>query len=254
MTSFLAALAFLTRIPVPGSVDRSMTRVATAQAWFPAVGLIIGLLLLGADEAAGRALPPSSADVLLVVALVIITGGLHLDGLSDAADGLFGGQTPERRLEIMRDAHVGAFGVIAIICVLAMKWAGLHALPGGVRAEAIVLTPCVARFAVVLPALIAPAARADGLGAAMRAHAPFAHVIAMAFALTAAVFLLGMGGVYVVAVAMGCAIAIALTAKRMAGGMTGDLYGATIEISEAVTLLFIGAMANRGWIEAAAFA
>ena len=254
MTSFFAAFAFLTRIPVPRNVDRSMTRVAAAQAWFPAVGLIIGLLLLGIDEAANRALPRASVDVLLVVALVIVTGGLHLDGLSDAADGLFGGHTPAQRLEIMRDVHIGAFGVIAIICVLAMKWAGFQSLPGDVRAEAIVLAPCVARFAVLLPALLAPPARAEGLGAAMREHPPFAVVIAMAIALAAAMLLLGVGGAYVMACAIVCAAGVAFVARRMAGGITGDLYGATIEISEAVTLLFIGAMANRGWIEAAAFA
>jgi adenosylcobinamide-GDP ribazoletransferase len=248
--SFLAALAFLTRVPVPRSIDRSMARVAAAQAWFPVVGLLIGLMLLGIDEAASRALPHASVDVLLVVALVIITGGLHLDGLSDAADGVFGGRTREQRLHIMRDVHIGAFGVIAIVCVLAMKWAGFESLPGDVRAEAIVLAPCVARFAVLLPAVFIEPARAEGLGAALREHPPFAVVTAGAVALIASVALLGFGGAAAVVCAAGCAAGIGLIARAMVGGMTGDLYGASIEVAEAVTLLFIGALANRNWIEA----
>jgi adenosylcobinamide-GDP ribazoletransferase len=250
VTSFFAALAFLTRIPVPRGIDRSMTRVAAGQAWFSAVGLIIGLMLLGLDDAASRALPRSSVDVMLVVALVVITGGLHLDGLSDAADGLFGGDTPQRRLEIMRDVHIGAFGVIAVISVLALKWAGFQSLPGDVRTEAIVLAPCVARFAVLVPAAIVPPARPDGLGAALHAHPRFAVVAAGTLALLASGALLGIGGAYAVVCGIACALAVGALATKLAGGVTGDTHGAAIEIAEAMTLLFVGALANRNWIEA----
>jgi adenosylcobinamide-GDP ribazoletransferase len=250
VSSFVAALAFLTRIPVPRRIDRSMARVAAGQIWFPAVGLLIGLLLLIVDEAAGRALPRSAVDVLLVVAVVVITGGLHLDGLSDAADGLLGGHTREQRLEIMRDVHIGAFGVTAIACVLAMKWAGFQSLPGVVRTEAIVLVPCAARFGVLAAAAAFPSARADGLGAALREHQRFAVVAAGTTALVASIALLGAGGAYLVGAAIVCAVALGAHATRLAGGVTGDTHGATIEITEAATLLLIGAMANRGWIDA----
>jgi adenosylcobinamide-GDP ribazoletransferase len=210
-------------------------------------------MLLGVDEAASRALPRSSVDVLLVVALVVITGGLHLDGLSDAADGLFGGDSQERRLAIMRDVHIGAFGVIAIVCVLAMKWAGLQSLPGDVRAEAIVLAPCLARFAVLAPAAVFAPARKSGLGATLHTHPRFAVVMAGGVALASAVVLLGIGGAYAFGCAMACALALGWYASRMLGGVTGDTHGATIEITEAVTLLFLAALTDRGWIDAAAF-
>jgi adenosylcobinamide-GDP ribazoletransferase len=251
--TFFAALGFLTRIPIPRSIDRSMERVAAGQAWFSAVGLLIGVMLIGVDEATSPALPRGAVDVLIVVALVIVTGGLHLDGLSDAADGILGGGTRERRLEIMRDAHIGAFGVVAIVCVLALKWAGLQSLPGAVRGEAIVLVPCLARFAVLVPAAAFAPARASGLGAALHTHPRFAVVMAGTVALAAAVVLLGLGGAYAFACAMACALALGWYAVRMVGGVTGDTHGATIEITEAITLLFIAALANRGWIEAAAF-
>jgi adenosylcobinamide-GDP ribazoletransferase len=252
--TFLAALAFLTRIPVPAGVERSMARVSAGQAWFPAVGLIIGLILLGVDEAAGRALPRTSVDALLVVALVVITGGLHLDGLSDAADGLLGGDTPKRRLAIMRDVRTGTFGVVAIVSVLLLKWAGFQSLPGGVRAEAIVLTPCLARAAIPLSAAVFPAARPEGLAAALAARSRASVALAGAAATIASVALLGAGGAYLLVCSGACALAIGWSATRLAGGVTGDVHGATIETTEATALLFIGALAHRGWVDAWAFA
>lgn len=251
---FLVALEFLTRIRVRRTPLTEMPELARSQAWFPAVGLIIGALLLAVDRVATRALPLPTVDVMIVVALVIITGALHLDGLADAADGLFGGATPERRLEIMRDVHAGTYAVVAVASVLALKWAGLAAIPGDVRFEALVLTPCLARLALLIVAAAFPYARSDGLGASFRAHAPAALVAGAATTTLAATALLGVGGLFVVAFAATSGLAVGAVAVRMVGGMTGDLYGATIEISEAVTLLFLGAMANRGWIEAAAFA
>jgi adenosylcobinamide-GDP ribazoletransferase len=247
----LAAVAFLTRLPVPAHPDRA--QIAGALGWFPAVGLLIGALLLVVDRLAMRALPPNAVDVLLVVALVVITGALHLDGLADSADGLFGGYTPERRLEIMRDPRTGSFGVVAIVCVLAMKWAGFNALPSDVRVEGIVLAPCLARFAL-LPAIAAfPYARDDGLATGYREQAGVALIVGGTTALIAGGVLLNVGGVYAIVFAAACGLAIGALATRMIGGVSGDTFGATVEISEALVLLLIAALANRGWIEALLF-
>jgi adenosylcobinamide-GDP ribazoletransferase len=227
-----------------------MTDVARSQAWFPAVGLIIGFVLVGVDRAAMRAVPPPSVDVLVVVALVIVTGALHLDGLADTADGLFGGSTPARRLEIMRDVHSGTYAVAAIVSVLALKWAGLAALPGDVRLEALVLAPCLARAALLAATAVFPYARPTGMGAAFREQAPTALLLGAATASAASVALLGASALYAIAFATACALSIGALATRMAGGMTGDVYGATIEVTEALLLLFIAAFANRGWIDA----
>lgn len=246
----LDAIAFLTRLPVPDARP-GMPRVAAAQPWFAAVGLLAGAILVGADRIAMRALPPASVDVLLVLLLVAITGALHLDGLADAADGLLGGQTRERRLEIMRDVHAGTYAVVAIVSVLALKWAGLTALPAGVRVEALLLTPCLARFSLVVAAML-PYARAEGLGSPFRRYAwPWGIAASGATAAAASFTLFGAGGVLVLAFAAAVPLVLGWLALRAIGGVTGDVFGATVEITEALTLLLIAALAQRGWIDAA---
>jgi adenosylcobinamide-GDP ribazoletransferase len=251
MNSFLVAVEFLTRLSVRRTPRGDLDEVARSQIWFPAIGLLIGAVLVAIDRLAIKALPAVSVDVLLVVALALITGGLHLDGLADAADGLFGGYTTERRLEIMRDVHAGSFAIIAVVSALALKWAGLAALPPNVRTETLLVVPCAARFAMLLSVAAFPYARVEGMGAIQHQRAG-AVVVAVggATAAVAAVLLLGVGGVYALALAIGVALGVAFVAKRMVGGMTGDLYGATVEISEVALLLFIAAFADRGWIDA----
>jgi adenosylcobinamide-GDP ribazoletransferase len=246
----LAALEFLTRLRVRPTPPGDMRRVAAAQGWFPAVGFILGALLLGIDRLASRALPEPSVDVLLVVALAALTGGLHLDGLGDAADGMLGGRDRKQRLAIMRDVHAGTYAVIAIVGVLALKWAGLAAMPRAVRFEALLLVPCLARMAMVIGAAAFPYARNEGVGAAFHdAALPVPVIVAGTTAVAAAVVLLGAGGPIAAAFAVCCALAVGVYARQSIGGMTGDVYGATAEIAEAALFLLIAALATRGWVE-----
>lgn len=229
-----------------------MDDVARSSAWFPAVGLLLGAIVLAVDRLAMRALPPNAVDVLLVVAMVVLTGALHLDGLADAADGLFGGGDPTHRLEIMRDVHTGTFGVVAVACVLALKWAGYNAHPSDIRVEGILLAPCVSRMAMLTAIAAFPYARAEGAGTGFRGQAwPFAWTFGAATMLVAAIALLGWSGLLVAAFAAGSALVLgALTARLLGGGLTGDVYGAIVEVTEACVLLFIAAMAQRGWVDA----
>jgi adenosylcobinamide-GDP ribazoletransferase len=248
---FLTALAFLTRLPLRPDVPHSLPDVARAQGWFPAVGLFLGALLWAFDRLALHALPEASVDVLLVVALAALSGALHLDGLADAADGLFGGQDRESRLAIMRDVHRGTYAIVAVAGVLALKWAGLIGLPADVRVEAIVLTPCLGRYGTLVATATFPYAREDGVGAGFREHAfPGALVFGTLVTLVASVLLLGAGGLLVAAFVVGCALAIGFACTRAVGGMTGDLYGATVEVTEAFALLFIASLAAHRWVEA----
>jgi adenosylcobinamide-GDP ribazoletransferase len=247
----LPAVAFLTRVPVPGGRTIALGDVARSQAWFALVGLGIGAMLVGFDRLAMRALPDPSVDVVLVVALAAVTGALHLDGLADTADGLLGGAIRERRLEIMRDVHAGTYGIVALVSVLALKWAGLSALPASVRVEALLIVPCMARCGLVVCAAAFPYAREQGLGRGFRRHAwPVGMTAATMLAAVAGVALLGVGGLYALGCGMGVALSVGWIATRLAGGVTGDVFGAVVEVSEAVLLLFIAAMANRGWIDA----
>jgi adenosylcobinamide-GDP ribazoletransferase len=246
---FLAALEFLTRLRVRRTPAGDMRRVAGAQAWFPVVGLLIGALLLAIDHVASRALPVASVDVLLVVALVAVTGGLHLDGLADAADGLFGGRDRQQRLEIMRDVHAGTFAIVVIVSVMALKWAGLDALPRNVRYEALLLAPCLARLAMVIAAAAFPYARSEGVGMAFHdAARPLVLALACGVGTVASVAMLGAGGLALVGFAAASALAIGTYARRSVGGMTGDLYGATAELTEAGLFLLVAALATRGWL------
>ncbi len=246
---FFAALEFLTRLRVRRTPAGDIRTVAAAQGWFPVVGLLLGALLLGIDRLASRALPEASVDVLLVVALAALTGGLHLDGLGDAADGMLGGRDRGERLAIMRDVHAGSFAVIAVVSVMALKWAGLAAMPRAVRFEAILLVPCLARFAMVAGAAAFPYARDEGVGAAFHdAARPVPLIAAGGTALAASIVLLGAGGIIALGFALCCALAVGVYARRSIGGMTGDVYGATAEITEAGLFLLVAALAARGWL------
>lgn len=249
MSSFFAAVAFLTRVPIPRRRVAFAGVPAAAQGWFPAVGLVIGGVLVGLERLCRLALPDSTNAVVLVVALVVITGGLHLDGLADAADGLLGGRDRERRLEIMHDVHAGTYAVLALVSVLALKAAGIAALPGAVHWQALLLTPCLARFAMVVTSAAFPYAREEGLGSAFHESATAPRLaFAAGTAVVAALVLFGATGVGMVAFVAGLALAIGVVARRAVGGMTGDLYGATIEITEALLLLCIAAVGGQGWL------
>src|SRR6195256_6426160 len=162
MGGFFSALQFLTRIPVP----RGEYRLEEGVVWLPVVGLVLGAILAGVDWGL-RALTfdPLVVSTLVVVLLLVLSGALHADGLMDTCDAVFGHASPERRLEIMRDPRAGTFGVVGLVCVVALKIAAVDALPTGVRLQALVLAPTLGRWAIVLLATVFPYGRASGLGA-----------------------------------------------------------------------------------------
>lgn len=180
--------------------------------------------------------------MLLLVVLVGITGGLHLDGLADALDGLAGGRTPVQRLAIMRDPRIGAIGATGLVLDLGLRLAGLLALPPGARLPALLCMPAVGRWAMVIGAWGAPSARAErGLAAPFLRElawtdvvtATLVTVVAVAWALgpVAAVVVCGLGVL--------AARAVTWTASRLCGGITGDLLGATNELAEILFLLLV---------------
>jgi adenosylcobinamide-GDP ribazoletransferase len=249
----IAAIRFLTIIPIPWGRPQSPQAVGRSQAYFPLVGLGLGLALVGLDQGLGRVLADAPRAWLLVLALAALSGGMHLDGLADSADGLLGaqGRTPERRLAIMRDGRVGAYGVVALIAVLSLKWSAVLSLPVGVRAEALLLAPCLGRATVVVSTTAFPYARRAGLGLALHQAARGSTLaVAGAIALGAAGALLGWGGLVIAIVVTATALAVGAWATRRLGGLTGDVYGALVEITEVMTLLLVAAGGHRGWLHA----
>lgn len=226
-----SALSFLTTLPVPRHATGLDRRTAR---WFPLVGLLIGILLAGLALLLARFFPPTVAAVLVVAVWAAITGGLHLDGLADCGDGLLPPVSRERRLEIMRDPRVGAFGVTALLLALLLKITALAALP--VMWPALLAAPIWARW-LILVAMQRPSARPEGMGAAQQLRLSPAQIALLA---APPVAVTALAGVWHWQVWLGAAAALAATlgllrfAEQRLGGVTGDVFGAVVEIAETV--------------------
>lgn len=250
MKGLRSAIAFLTILPLgPRSAAEDF---AAARTWFPLVGLLLGSVLAGADlllQAAfsllssdpappDRRFPPLLAGVLLIAALALLTRALHLDGFMDTCDALLGGFERRRRLEILRDSHVGAFAVVGLICLLLLKLTALAALPQSNRQTVLLLFPCLSRWGMLLAMELFPYVRREGLGTAFfRKRGPWTLIGGLCLALSAAIGLAGTTGVLLFAVASAASWAVGTWAARALGGLTGDIYGAVNETAEAAVLV-----------------
>lgn len=235
------SVGFLTIIPVPFAA-LSAAGLSRAIALFPLVGALLGALLGGIGMLLDRLLPPAPAAALILGMSVAVTGALHLDGLLDTTDGVFGGRTPEQRLAIMRDSRVGALGAITGAVILIGQFACLSELTGVGRLVALVAAFTVSRWVLVLALGLFPQARADGLGAAYHAAASRGACIAGTVLASAAAVMLGPAGI--VALATGAAVLFGggrFVARRL-GGLTGDACGALAVITEtAILFVFVAA-------------
>lgn len=251
MNGLRLALGFLTAIPIraPAPAHGDLGRAA---AWFPAVGLLLGAILALAYWALSLIFPPVLVAALTVALWAALTGGLHLDGLADCCDGLLAAVSRERRLEILHDSHVGAFGAIGLCLFLILKVAALasvltastntfsvlrftfYGLP--VPLYALLFAPTLAR-ALLLPVALQPAARPGGLGAGFAEGLQRPRIIA-ALVLPAVMIVLGGQRAVLGAVAAGLvALGLVRLARARLGGVTGDVLGLTVELCELAVLL-----------------
>ncbi len=253
---FLAALGFLTIIPVPQRIEFSEEDISGSLVYFPVVGIIIGLILDGLNWVLGLFLPIALVNGLLLVSLVVISGGLHLDGLADTCDGMAGHKTIEARWQVMRDSRAGAFGIIGIVLLLLVEYVSLNSVPETLMMATLVLMPIVSRWAMVYAIFAYPYARQKGLGKAFKQGASWerfaiATVITLAVAIglarwaNIANFYLAapaiMLGVLVIVVAM------ATYLKQKFSGLTGDTYGAINEVAEVGVLILVCLLVYKGW-------
>ena len=230
------AIGFLTVFPVsPGGV----VQMGPARAYFPLVGLGLGGILAGLDFAARQALPPLVVGALLVVALLVLTRAIHTEGFLDCCDGLFGGYTPERRLEILRDTHVGAFAVVGGAGLLLLKWALLAGIPDEIRAGLLTVFPCLSRFGMLTTMAAFTYVRKSGVGTAFQAGNNRWQVVFGLVTAAASGLLLGAAGLVLLSAAIVVALGVGWWVTRLLRGMTGDAYGAVNEIAE-VTVLLLG--------------
>ena len=235
--SVLAAIAFLTILPLPGRWRVESGHLARSAPWFPLVGLGLGIVLAGLDGLLGFVLARPARDVLLVLAGLVLSGALHLDGLIDTCDGVFAAVTPERRLEIMRDSHVGSFGVAAAGLVLLGKYAALASLGETPRWAALVATAVLGRWGMSLVIVAFPAGRTDGLGRLVKdAAQPADLALAGGLALLVCWAALHLAGALLF---LSVSALVWLAGRALMGrlpGLTGDTYGALEELTELATL------------------
>ncbi len=240
---FFAALQFLTIIPWRRRF--SPEEVGGSTEYFPAVGIIIGLILAGLNWALGWLLPPSLVNVLLVVSLVVVTGALHLDGLVDTCDGIAGHKTTEERWQVMHDSRAGGFGIIGAICLLLVKYVSLNSLPESWLMATLVLMPVVSRWLVVYSIVAYPYARPSGLGKVFKQGAGWQQLtMATLIALVVSLTLFQLSGVVIMFGTWVIIVALAAYLKRKFSGLTGDTYGAINEVAEVGVLLLVSLMAH----------
>jgi adenosylcobinamide-GDP ribazoletransferase len=240
LRSLRLAVAFLTVVPLPGG-DGAITEANLARSRFayPIVGALIGLALAGLSAwFSWVSVPPLLASFLLLAAGVAITGGLHLDGVADTFDGLFLAGGPARRLEVLRDPHVGSFGVAALVLTLLGQFAALGTLAGRDRSLGLLGAAVAGRCAALVAAGAAGYARAEGTGRILvEATTPRDALAAATLSLAVGFGTRRLAGLVAAAVAVGLAWGLARLASRRLGGVTGDLLGAAVALGELAFLL-----------------
>lgn len=235
MTRLVNAARYLTIVPLPGA-RTGHEGPGAAAAWFPVVGLGIGGVLAVADRLMSGMFVSLLSALLIVTAWKLITGGLHLDGLADCFDGLVG-RDPAHRLAIMHDSRIGAFGAMGLVLFLMLEVGAVSGIDAHARGPALLLAPVVARAMPPIVARVFPAA-GSGHGASFRADlGRAAPALAGAIALVVAVVTLGARGILALGLAAALALAVGAFMSRRLGGISGDVHGAVIELSEVVVLL-----------------
>lgn len=238
-----AAIVFLTVLPLPaGDLTSEDFRAATR--WFPGVGVLLGALLAASHIALRPVLPASIAAAVLLALWAVLTGGLHLDGFIDCADALPAAVPPDRRRDILKDVHVGAYGVVATALLILVQWTCLETLlPTAYGWRVLLLAPVVGRAVMVWAQAGWPYARENGLGQLVPV-APYSRLLSVLW--IAGIALVG-GIPTVLAIALTVVAAYLLAewmARRLGGGLTGDTYGALCVASETGVLLALAAIVS----------
>lgn len=234
---FVQALTFLTILPVKAKEKTvGPTNFSDSLPWFPLVGLLIGFVLFCMDQALQGIITHPVRPVLILVIWEILTGGLHLDGLGDTVDGISVRGEKEKKLAAMRDRHFGAFATAAVVLVLLGKYGGLQSAPS----SGLILAPMIGRWAMVFLARISPPADSEGIGkyySDYRGGTPF--VICTVAVIGVSVLLERFIGLVSMVIVVLFVLGASRYFRSRIGGITGDIFGFTCEISEMVVLIGI---------------
>ena len=254
MTGLRSAIGFLTILPV---APKDPGGLATARAWFPVVGLLLGAILGAIDLLMHSgypfftqdfpSFPPLLSAAILTVLLLALTRALHVDGFMDCCDALFGGFDRDRRLDILRDSHVGAFAVVGVVGLMLLKVAAIVALAPTARFWVILVFPCLSRWAMLLAMELFPYIRRSGLGTPFLQRRGWLQLaVGLVATVIIVVALTGPTGLALLAAATAVGWVVGAWASKLLGGVTGDVYGAVNEVAE-VSVLVLAALLAYGF-------
>ncbi len=238
MNGFFAALTFLTIIPLPNKMLQNCS-FDKCQNFFPAVGLLLGIIVSIASLLFINIFPLSISSALSVILLLILTGGLHFDGLSDTADGFLSRRPREEVKTIMKDSRLGSFGSLAQICVIVLKITALSAL-GGKASLALLFIPILGRSSILFLSHITPPASESGLGYTLNSSSnKTALTLGILLSLLFAVLFFDITGLLSILFALAALYILSKISIKKIGGYTGDVLGAGCEISEMTALIIL---------------
>jgi adenosylcobinamide-GDP ribazoletransferase len=250
MNNLLLAVQFLTIVPLKIK-DADAKKMGLSLLYFPAVGLLLGLLLVFLYHIlVFLGFQPWAIGIVLVVSLIMVTGGIHLDGLADTVDALAGGGDRERILQVMRDPHIGTMGVLGLISVLLLKIAFIVSLDAHALLVSLSMMCVLSRWSMVFLMFIFPYARQEGKAKVfMQERNKGVFISSLIIALLCAVLLMGPKGMLVFAVVAVCAYGLGDFIKRRIGGITGDTIGGISEVLEVIALFCIFMIQRSGiWL------
>lgn len=244
MDAFFIGLQFLTRLHVVKQTVWTEESFGKSVRYFPLVGLVLGLCYAGAayllfvlPEQFNLSLPVHIRAVVLAVLPILLTGGIHCDGIMDTVDGIFSGRSRERMLEIMKDSCSGSFGVVAFGIFLLLEYGAILDMPLERLTAAMLLMPVLGRLMMVAAISLYPYARPEGMGKAFAAYAnPRSFWLVFAYTLCLVVPF-GWQGIFALCGAGVFTHCFARYVVGLLGGLTGDVYGAVCTLSELIVLL-----------------
>lgn len=237
LKEFFTAWQFLTVLPAP-SVKAGEEELGKSLCYFPVVGALLGVILAALSYLL-VSLPVLPGGAMILAASVILTGGIHLDGFADTCDGLGGGKSPERILEIMRDSRIGVMGAAGIALLLLFKFSLIVSIPGHFLGRSLIMMSVLGRWAQVLACFVSPYARREGKGKAFIEYAEKKGFIAAAMITLVLCFLTRQTtGLVIFGIACVIVFLFIIFIRRKIDGMTGDTVGAVSEIAE-VSALFL---------------
>lgn len=237
MRNFLLALQFLTIIPVKIK-HTDEKKITQSMIYFPIVGLFLGFVLVGTNYLLyALRFMQFSTDIILIIFLIILTGGLHLDGLSDTFDAILSRKNKEEMLRIMQDSHVGVMGNLSVISILLLKVSFLHSISESLKPISLILMCVLSRWSLVFAMFLFPYARLEGKAKAFMKGINL-KILVFATIITVIIIILAwhLKGLLILAMIAGSAYLICRAVNKKIGGITGDTLGAVNELAEVIAL------------------